>query len=779
MTNYFTTPNIITQEDEILDYDCNFKNNFKLKPYQKATIKKMVEHEGKFFINTQFPQKYEEVVSDEVRYGSNSLDSDDIVYNNYDRIDNNTTRFNLHTNIGVLSNEVGSGKTAVVMGLIKYKPLMKNKYDYSNFMKKLIYDNMLSFPKDLTNIIAEYDNPNINCQLITHLDKELEHNNVLKIPEMWNKYIKTNLIIVPHNLFLQWKGELANITDFSVKHITTKKDFKDLEEETIQETLSNYDIVLCNANKLKDLNKLTSECVWSRIFIDEVDTINIPAFPYLQSYFLWFVSTTYERILKPKNKGFINDLFSPEYSWRDDCKEFYKFVLNSITYTCDKDYINKYLQLQKPDYNYIQYPTPFVNKILYNLNIKTINKFINSNDFKAIIEYFGKTEHNLHNFVSDYFYNNRDFINNDQTYRYYLTRVDSHAVLYSEYPKQIVIILSLIYLMNKIDSVKRSINNKIREYKQYVRQVQYMEVENNSEDSEDSDFGLLNRYECKKTMKGIQNNCLNTIKRYYELVKKLKYIKCQFTNNNICFFCHEISDCYDHRNICCHGCLNNDPTLQIFKNCFTFFNECKLYRGEIAKFLRSYKIMEDTKVSPFITNDEHNRTTIDFKKLFNYTNINNINNIKNRFSYDVKINKIITLINRDNADGKRVLIFSDNINFFNSMKTKLEENAVSFKVLKGNGNVIRSILRKYTKGDIGVLLLNTRFMGSGLNLQMSDKIYIMSYLDKNTETQVVGRANRYGREGTLQVNYIFYEDEVELYENENIETTDDEEIEEI
>ena len=42
MTNFFTTPNVITPKDIVPDIDFGFKNNFKLKPYQKATIQKML-----------------------------------------------------------------------------------------------------------------------------------------------------------------------------------------------------------------------------------------------------------------------------------------------------------------------------------------------------------------------------------------------------------------------------------------------------------------------------------------------------------------------------------------------------------------------------------------------------------------------------------------------------------------------------------------------------------------------------------------------------------------
>ena len=321
-------PNIITENDELLNYNFDF-NNFEFKSHQKATINKMVAHEN-FHIETILHNNFQLPLDEEIRFkkhkfDGNIVDEEDydeykVYYNKFKPINRKTSRFVLHTNIGVLSLSVGAGKTSTTLGLIKYKKLCK-KYSHSNYMKTILDKELKFLPKDITDSVSDYINPDINCQLITYYNKNQEHNNLLKTFDEPKKYIKSNLMIVPHSLFEQWKNEIETISNFKVKYISTKRDFIEIKKEY---NFNNYDIVLCNANKLKDLIKLTKENVWSRIFIDEVDTINVSNFPYLQSHFLWLISATYKRILKPKNKGFINDLFNPEIPKRDH-KFLYEF----------------------------------------------------------------------------------------------------------------------------------------------------------------------------------------------------------------------------------------------------------------------------------------------------------------------------------------------------------------------------------------------------------------------------------------------------------------------
>ena len=66
--------------------------------------------------------------------------------------------------------------------------------------------------------------------------------------------------------------------------------------------------------------------------------------------------------------------------------------------------------------------------------------------------------------------------------------------------------------------------------------------------------------------------------------------------------------------------------------------------------------------------------------------------------------------------------------------------------LKGHTGHIKSIIQDYKDNKVNILILNAKFFGSGLNLQMTDDIIIYHRMDKKLEKQVIGRGQRLGRQ---------------------------------
>jgi hypothetical protein len=720
------SPNIITTEDIVLDYDFQFNGDFQLKPYQKATILKMLNHEENYNVKITMNDMYQNTLDDIIisKQEQSQFTTEMIYVNDMERKDDNTLYLNFHTNIGVLSNNVGSGKTAIVLGLIKYKRTIKQKYNKCCHIKKILYNTIQSFPRELTDLLSEFYDPNINCQLITHIDEKDIVNSLYFADIIKEKLINTNLIIIPHNLYQQWKDEIQKITNLKIKYINTKKDLNFTAEQLENGLFNKYDIILCNANKLKQLEKITNKFVWSRIFIDEVDTINIPNFPKLQSYFLWFISTTYERILKPKNKGFIYDLFSLDYRWRDDTQQIQKILLNSITYTCDKNYINKYLILETPEYNIKNYDSPFVNKVLYSLKHNKLNTHLYTNNYLDGIKCLF-TKNSEFDYYFSYLVNYNRYPT--QLYKYIMEQTHS-------YDKNIIFI-ALIYLNKNIYNQKVKIEHKERTYLEYKNNIK-----NN-----------LNTWitvpEAKQAIRTIERNMITDTKKYYLLIQDLKYIYKMFKKNNICMYCHNCV-LHLHKKLYCNNCyctrtLKMEYTLQQAE----YFKELDIYHDKLCSYYDTLGKLQEL----------HTKT---FRDIYKNEKIK-IPIIKEVHNENTKLIELIDMI-KEKKD-KRILVFADNIDFFNKISVELTANDINYRILKGNNNVINSIIRKYQTKKIQVLLLNMKYMGSGLNLQCTDEIYITNYLDKNTEVQVIGRANRYGREGQLKVIYLFYEHENNLH----------------
>ena len=79
------------------------------------------------------------------------------------------------------------------------------------------------------------------------------------------------------------------------------------------------------------------------------------------------------------------------------------------------------------------------------------------------------------------------------------------------------------------------------------------------------------------------------------------------------------------------------------------------------------------------------------------------------------------------------------------------------------------LIERFKNNDINVLLLNTEYYGTGLNLQFATDIVLYHRFTKEFEEQIIGRAQRMGRTTKLNVYYLMYENEKVLQQyTENI-----------
>lgn len=111
----------------------------------------------------------------------------------------------------------------------------------------------------------------------------------------------------------------------------------------------------------------------------------------------------------------------------------------------------------------------------------------------------------------------------------------------------------------------------------------------------------------------------------------------------------------------------------------------------------------------------------------------------------------------------KVLVFSSFEMSFNSISQVMQEEKREFKCLKGNEFQLRSIIKQYKEdeGDMNVMFMNARYFGSGLNLENTTDIIMFHKLDSEIEKQVIGRAQRYGREKPLKIWYLLHENEMQ------------------
>ena len=110
-------------------------------------------------------------------------------------------------------------------------------------------------------------------------------------------------------------------------------------------------------------------------------------------------------------------------------------------------------------------------------------------------------------------------------------------------------------------------------------------------------------------------------------------------------------------------------------------------------------------------------------------------------------------------DGK-FLVFSSNYLIFKELAEMLKKNEINSEQIIGTGQRINNIINNYVKKKLNVLLLNAQYYGSGLNLENTTDLVFMHRMSKELEKQVIGRAQRYGRNSKLNVYYLCHKNEL-------------------
>lgn len=212
----------------------------------------------------------------------------------------------IETNIAILSDKVGSGKTYDIIYLIENLP---NPTQYKKFTS---YE------------LTEYIN--------IYFDEKVKNEN-------------NNLIIVPHILIPQWIN-VIKLTKLKYIKLRYLSDFKNLKYNKI----SSNDIILLSS---KMINKFCSEVTgnWNRIIIDEPHIYPINLFG-LKSNFMWLLCATPNELFL-SNKTFFKDIIG-----KRNCNSIPWNYKNMICIQNEYKYIDKSIILPKINYIDINCLTP-------------------------------------------------------------------------------------------------------------------------------------------------------------------------------------------------------------------------------------------------------------------------------------------------------------------------------------------------------------------------------------------------------------------------------------
>lgn len=545
----------------------------------------------------------------------------------------------MRTQVGIIGDRVGSGKSFVVLALV-----MNNDIN-----------NMDSTVKSYANnkVVFCFSERNIN--------------------------IKTNLLVVPHNLVSQWETYVRDFSD-NIRYLVVSK-MKHVEEMYENEAaVPTYDLIIVTATcYARVAHFLTSRSFkMQRVIYDEVDNMNLPNCVAIDSNFYWFVTASYGNVLFPRgyckwdyslgrsvwyatglrNSGFVKDLFMNLFN--NLSKDYVKIMIIKNK----DDFIQSSVSLPEIINNYVKCKTPLEINMLDGFVDREVIQSLNAGDVLSALQRISPSHRNTED--------------------------------------------NLVAI--QIERYSRELHN----YEIRLEFTQTLEFTTDAE--RDAELARLRkrRDEFAQKIEGINNRIRNsnTCCICYDDLNNKSIAPC--CSNAFCFLCINI---WLVKQACCPLCkqtLLGKDLLVVDENA-----------GDVATDATHYQELPDDEVSD------------QFDKLKNL---------------EVILKKIGTT-------GK-VLIYSSYDMSFSSVTNILDNLQIRYAYLKGNEHHIKKTLERYKQENLSVLLVNTRNYGSGLNLENTTDIIMFHKVESETEKQVLGRAQRYGRTCPLKVHYLLYDNEI-------------------
>ena len=122
-----------------------------------------------------------------------------------------------------------------------------------------------------------------------------------------------------------------------------------------------------------------------------------------------------------------------------------------------------------------------------------------------------------------------------------------------------------------------------------------------------------------------------------------------------------------------------------------------------------------------------------------------------------RIQTIISEIMTTRKTSAQCIVFSDFDHVYGLLATFLKAQNIPYRFLDG-GNIqsMDDIISAYKAREFSVLLADSSMYSCGMNLENTSDIIFIHKMDEQKEKQVIGRAQRYGRNGVLNIWYVDY-----------------------
>jgi hypothetical protein len=529
---------------------------------------------------------------------------------------------------------------------------------------------------------------------------------------------KSNIIVVPQNIILQWCESINNFSNGKIKYkkFINYNDILDLYN--VNTKLFDYDILI-TTSLYYNLIATTIQSNFlnvERVFFDEIDSISSFIVNKINANFIWFVSASFNY----EEMGI--------YTTKID-----KSLIPFITCKCNDKFIDNIFNIDSPNIYKIICKNIYLDSIFNGLISNEEFKLLNAMDYSKLKKKFcNKIAQNEKEAI--------DFLVKDK-----IDIIEMEELRINDINK----ILETINVDERINALNKQLekSKKSLEESQYkLNLIRDRLKENNCCPLCYNEFDVSQKKVISPCCKN--NICFTCTNNWFNNMKKTNCIYCNIedvkyedyiiikpSSDNICLLCDKEYESNDNKyfsNCCkknfCIDCLKDWYHKLLKNNCLFCSKEEILFED-----FKNEKQHEEMKLNTKAGIKYTKKTKIEFLEYFIRTKI---------FS------------------NCKIIFCSNYVRIFNDIKRLFEKyNIRHIELDDGNIDSINESINKYTYGNINVLLLNSNLFGCGLNLQCTTDIIFLHKTEEILEKQIIGRSQRYGRNSKLNIWYLMHENE--------------------
>jgi SNF2 family DNA or RNA helicase len=651
----------------------------------------------------------------------------------------------VHSNAGVLSEPPGSGKTIDVLSLILLNGTLTKKA-------------ITRFNSRITN----------NKQKLTK---------AAVLIKTFKRSFKPTLIFVGPAVIKQWNAAIIKFTDLKYLCIYTVRDLRLFLTNLKNNKINEYDIILIKNGNITSMVKLPERYIvepknkkstipiytiisnlrdveWNRVVIDDFDTIKLPYDAgFINAKFTWYVSATKKTLknrMSDSGKYFkVADMITYNNF------NYHELLTNSLVFSSfnianTPAYIKESSLIGTPNFYIHKFKN--INEVYLNL-INTVNgidnnaiiEMLNSDSINTAAETLGISTTN----VSDMFHK----IIGDQYEQYRI------AVTVLNFIETIEVddLLPLQECEDKKTYGKSDLLNhreilyKFPNICAFLKEtkIEYANIKSKSESAVARVRNNIKDGDCPICFEDFESNSMSMI-----VLKCCGVIIC----NKCCFRAVFKNKQIDGRCTHCRQPLNVKQIICI--TCDLDMTDVPENIGDV--FDQEEKETEQTKKVKNDKKEEKKQSKLDVlleitQGIWHSTKKNNFIN------QEVKLNSITT----GNADLpeskiKKTLIFGMFDESIDEIFKLLKLNKITCHKLQGTPNQIHTIVNDFNNDSKEtVLVINGIKYCSGLNIQnATDIVFLHRIVDRDIESQLIGRAQRLGRTSRLDIHYLLYGNEI-------------------